>query len=144
MLSPEALPALRRALQDTDSGVRYWAALGLLMRGKAAVDGAYADLRQALDDPSPYVRIIAAEALGQNGDDRDFQRVLPLLAAHADGSQGDVFVSIAALAALDALGDKAAPVAAQINALSETRDVPDARYGNYLPRLLEDLRARFR
>ena len=144
MLRPEALAALQRALTDPDSAVRYWAALGLLMRGKAGVDAAHADLRQALDDPSPYVRIVAAEALGQHGDDRDLQRALPLLAEHAGASQGDVFVSIAALAALDALGDKAAPVSAQIKSLPETRDVPHARYGNYLPRLLEDLRARFR
>src|SRR5262249_31378606 len=70
-LDPGAVPALLRSLRDADSAVRYWAALGLLMRGDATVKAARGELTAALGDSSPYVRIAAAEALGRHGDDAD-------------------------------------------------------------------------
>ncbi|HLJ91880.1 MAG TPA: sulfatase-like hydrolase/transferase, partial [Gemmataceae bacterium] len=54
-LRPDAVAALRRSLHDSDSAVRYWAALGLLMRGQGSVDAAHEDLHAALHDASPYV-----------------------------------------------------------------------------------------
>ncbi len=42
------LDPLRAGLQDADSGVRYWAAQGLLIRGEAAVAAAREDLHAAL------------------------------------------------------------------------------------------------
>jgi len=57
------LPALVRSLNDEDSAVRYWAALGLLMRREKGVQPAHAALTRALEDRSPYVRIAAAEVL---------------------------------------------------------------------------------
>jgi len=148
MLEPEALPALKQALADAgaadaDSAVRYWAALGILMRGKAGVESAHAELTRALGDASPYVQIVAAETLARYGDEGDLQTALPLLAAHADWAKNDVFVSMAALASLDALGAKAAPLAEQIKALPDKGPAPDGRYSSYVPRLLEDLRSRF-
>ena len=38
MLRPDDLPALKSALGDDDAAVRYWAVLGILMRGRDAVD----------------------------------------------------------------------------------------------------------
>jgi uncharacterized sulfatase len=148
MLEPEALPELKRALSDTDArdadgAVRYWAALGILMRGKSGVDAAHAELTRALDDASPSVQIVAAEALGRYGDESDLQKALPLLIARADWAQNDVFESMAALASLDALGEKAAPVAERIKTLPDKGPAPDPRYSGYVPRLLEDLRSRF-
>src|SRR5262249_43953050 len=66
-LKPKALGQLREGLKDKDSAVRYWAALGILMRGSGAVAATTDELVQALTDPSNYVRIVAAEALGQFG-----------------------------------------------------------------------------
>lgn len=54
---------LAAALEADDSAVRYWGAVGLLAMGKDA-DRYRGQLRQALKDPSPFVRITAAEALG--------------------------------------------------------------------------------
>ncbi|MCK7482548.1 MAG: HEAT repeat domain-containing protein [Candidatus Moduliflexus flocculans] len=59
-----ALPKLQEGLKDGDSGVRYWAALGLAMRDAAAISAAREELRAALKDESPSVRIAAARALG--------------------------------------------------------------------------------
>ncbi len=141
MLRPDALPALKKMLADPDSAVRYWAALGILMRGEKAITANAADLRSALGDQSPHVRIIAAQALGQYGTDDDLKRVLSLLIELSDWGKNDVFVAVAALTALDALGRKAAPVAAAVRALPVKGNLPDARYGPYVPRLLQDLQA---
>ncbi len=101
-------------------------------------------MQKALKDDSPYVQIVAAQALGQYGDAADLQTALPLLIARANWSKNDVFVALAALSALDALGDKAAAVAPQIQELPAKGPAPDARYSSYVPRLLGDLQARFR
>ena len=148
LLEPESLPELRRTLADTDardadSAVRYWAALGILMRGQPGVQSAHAELARALADPSPYVQIVAAEALGRYGDEDDLQRALPLLAARADWGQNDAFISLAALASLDALADKASGAAGPIKMLPDEGPAPDERYNSYIPRLLDDLRSRF-
>src|SRR5439155_3650351 len=44
MLKPDALPALKLRLNDSDSAVRYWAALGMLMRGESGVRAAHGEL----------------------------------------------------------------------------------------------------
>lgn len=46
-LKPEALRRLKKALGDKDSGVRYWAALGILMRGREAVASNRLELARA-------------------------------------------------------------------------------------------------
>ena len=140
--SPYAVMQLRAALADGDSAVRYWAVLGLAMHGAATVQANRAAFLKALDDASPDVRIAAAEALGRYGSTADVQRVLPLLGVWADWSKNDVFTVMAALNALDALGDKAAPLSAGIKVLPNEGPTPHARYKEYPPRLLEELRAR--
>ncbi len=67
----DAVPALPKAFQDSDSAVRYRATLGVLMRGNEAVAVAHDDLIAALQD---RFRIAAAEALGQCGNEADLKR----------------------------------------------------------------------
>jgi uncharacterized sulfatase len=138
-LKPDALPQLRQSLTDTDSAVRYWAALGVLMRGQPAVTAAKADLHKALADVSPFVRIPAAQALGQHGDAADLARALPVLLEQADWHKSGTFASIAALNALGALGPKATSVVTTVQSLPDKGTSPDARYNSYIPRLLADL-----
>ena len=143
-LAPDSTPALIAALHDADSGVRYWAVLGCLMR--ATLDGGHAqkpphfDLVKLLDDPAPDVRIAAAETLVRFGGDADRARSLALLGAHADCTKNDVFTAIAALDAITMLGDKAAPLSALLKTLPEKGALPNDRFSPYIPRLLEDLR----
>ncbi len=144
MLAPEALPALKKAMTDPDSAVRYWGVLGILMRGKPAIQAAHQELRTALKDSSPDVLITAAQALGEFGTEVDLQEVLPLLANQTDWSKHSVFSSMAALNSLDALGMKASPVASVIKSMPANGPSPDARYNSYVPRLVEDLQARFK
>lgn len=139
-LEPDAVPALKRSLGDGDSAVRYWAALGLLMRREAGVGPAHHELTRALDDESPYVRIAAAEALGRFGNQADLDRALPVLGGLADWSKHNVFISLAALNAIDELGLKARPLGDTIRRIAPKGPAPHARYSSYVPRLLEDLK----
>lgn len=141
-LQPDATNALQTLLGDPDSAVRYWGAIGLLMRGPAAVGAAHPGLITALGDASPSVRIVAAEALGTFGPERDLEVALPVLTSLAHWGRNDVFTSLAALHAIEALGAKKYARAREaILALPSTGASPDARYAAYIPRILGDLQA---
>ncbi len=109
-LQSGAVPELTKAFEDSDSAVRYWAALGLLMRGKPAVQAAHGSLQAALADPSPYVRVTAAEALAQFGDADDAPLALKVLGDHSDWSHNNVFTAISALNAVEHLGPSGEPI----------------------------------
>jgi uncharacterized sulfatase len=98
-----AAPAQRQWLQDTDDGVRYWAAVGFQARQHlAAADRD--DLLSAVRDRSPVVRIEAAAALARHD---DAEAALPvLMAALADASPE---VVLHASRALQLLGPVALP-----------------------------------
>ena len=116
-LRPGATAALAKAMQDADAGVRYWGAMGALMRGDTEVKALHPQLTKALDDPSPSVRIAAAEALGRHGTEADLAKVLPMLIKLADSVENDSYVAMQALNAIDALGEKAAPLKSQLATL---------------------------
>ncbi|MDB5343470.1 MAG: Sulfatase [Schlesneria sp.] len=138
-MEPKAVPALKLLLSDSDSAVRYWGVLGLHMRGEPSVMGARQELRRALDEESPFVAIAAAQALAEFGGADDLKLALPRLVASADWSSNDVFVCVAALNSLDALEGKAAPMFDALQRLPTKGPVPDARYADYVSRLLKDL-----
>ncbi len=139
-LEPQATLHLKTSLADADSGVRYWAVLGLSMGGAPTVQEAHDELTKLLDDSSPDVKIAAAEALGRYGDEADLNRILPLLGAWANWKNNDVFTVMAALNAIGALGEKAALLKETIKTLPDDGPAPHARYKEYPPRLLEALR----
>jgi len=139
LLKPEALPKLKEGLRDQDSAVRYWAAMGLLMRGSDGVAAANEELSAALEDPSPYVRVAAASALSQYAADAEKSRAIRELVALCDRSKQDVFTAMAALNALDALGDSIMAAGEGVKRLPRKGPLPDARYAPYVPRLIEDL-----
>jgi uncharacterized sulfatase len=143
-LKPDATLQLKATLKHRDSAARYWAVLGLIMRGPNAVQSAHEELVKALDDSSPDVKIAAAEALGRYGDKADLARVLPLLGSWANLKNNDVWTVMAALNAIGALQEKAAPLSAAINTLPDDGPAPDARFKEYPTRLLEELKERFR
>jgi uncharacterized sulfatase len=97
---------IKPGLHDSDSGVRYWAAMGHLMRGGEAVKADAADLRPLLNDESPSVRIAAAWALAAFSDS-DRPAALETLKQLAPADVNGAYVSLLALNAIDNLGDKA-------------------------------------
>ena len=144
MLQPDALPVLKQAMKDSDGAARYWGVLGVLMRGQRAVENTHAELHAALKDSSTDVRIAAAQTLARFGTDADRKEVFRLLVDQADWKKHGVFSALAALNSLDALGEKAAPVSAAFSTMPTNGPVPHARYDSYIPRLVEDLQARFK
>ena len=124
-------------LKAKDSAVRYWAAMGLLIQGQKAVQDHEAELQQALHDKSASVRVIAAEALGQYGNDLSSTQALHELVRLANLNNHGLYISIMALNALDHLNAKAAPVFPQLRDLPQKHPTVPGRLGNYVPRLLE-------
>ncbi len=117
--------------------MRYWGALGLQMRGGDAVRQTHGRLARALADKSPYVRVAAAQALATDGDAAERQEALAVLSDLADPNKRDVFVVVAALNALDDLGPDGAKIKETLRDHKQTATIPHARYGTYIPRLLE-------
>jgi len=115
--SPEGISALIASFADEDPAVRYWAAMGTLIRGADAVRKAHRPLSAALEDADPSVRTAAAWALAQYGSQDDLDRALPVLVDLADLDKYGLYVALAAMNALDYLDDKAAAAADQIEKL---------------------------
>jgi uncharacterized sulfatase len=106
-MKADAVPELKKALADADSAVRYWGAMGLLMRDRPAVEAAHGELQKALADAAPCVRLAAASALSQCGTQADLEQALPVLVELAPPGKHGVNVSLMALNAIEALGPKA-------------------------------------
>jgi len=138
-LNPAALPQLQKLITDADSAVRYWAALGFLMRGPAGVGAGQAALRVALGDSSPYVRIVAAEALAAHGPAGDLAGALAVLRELAPPEKNGVLIAMAALNAIEALGPKAAPLHDLVRTMKPAGPSPDSRYDSYVPRQIATL-----
>jgi hypothetical protein len=142
--TPEDIPALRGMLQNDDSAVRYWAAMGMVIRGARAVEAARDELRAALEDPSPDVRIAAAEALIRYAAAADRKSARDALVELASWEKHDVFTALAALNAIDAAGDEARTAQDAIKKLPSKGKLPSPRYAAYVPRLIEDLLAKWK
>jgi uncharacterized sulfatase len=138
-LRPDVLPQLQQGLKADDSAVRYWAAMGLLMRGKKGVEASRGQLQAALKDPSPSVQITAARALGLYGTEDDLQAALPVLKELAPPDKNGVYVSLLALSAVDALGKKAAGLRDTLQALPRKDPAAVARAGEYVPKLRAEI-----
>ncbi|MEQ1824592.1 MAG: sulfatase-like hydrolase/transferase [Pirellula sp.] len=138
-LDPASLPELAKLLSDSDNAIRWWAVLGHRMRGDAAVKTNHQLLTIALGDESPAVRIAAAEALGLYGNEESRTAAIQSLTELAPADKNGVLVSMSALAAIEALGDKAASLKPIVANLSPNGPSPDARYNSYVPRLIKNI-----
>jgi uncharacterized sulfatase len=133
---------LEIAMKDADAGIRYWGAMGVLIRGGEEVRKTHASLTKALADAAPDVRIAAAEALGKYGSEEDLGAALDVLIALADSEKNNSYVAIHALNAIDALGKKAAPLKQRVAALATVDPKSPARVNReYASRLVEWLQA---
>ncbi|MDX1382095.1 MAG: HEAT repeat domain-containing protein, partial [Thermoanaerobaculia bacterium] len=130
-------------LSAADAGVRYWGCVGALVRGEPAVALLREPLRALLDDPSPAVRLTAAEALGRYGDAADLQRALRVLLAAASLETQDLAVAATALEAIDALDRRALALLDEVQRLPvEHPKVPweqSARVPELVDRIVAEL-----
>lgn len=128
--------SLLAGFEDADGAVRYWAAMGLLMRGTSAVGEGLDQLRTALADESPYVQIVAAGALWKQALSDDRTKAAEVLGQRVDPSTNNAFVTLAALSAIDAIGIENLPeLEGSLSAYSWTPEVPHDRYREYVPQL---------
>jgi uncharacterized sulfatase len=142
MVGSDDLPFLQAFLKDSDSAVRYWGVMGVLIRGGDVVSKSKTELLAALKDESMFVRIVAAHALCKHGDADNLRLGLDCLVDQARWrSVDDVFVSLAAVNVLDSLDAKVALVRDAIKTLAETGPLPSKRYQGYVGRVLEKMRA---
>ncbi len=137
----DVLGDIVKAFDDSDSAVRYWAAMGILMREARAVKKTRLTLLKALLDDSPSVRVIAAQALGQYGGDGDAASALDVLLELADLDKNSVFVAMLAINGLDAMGDRAAGAKDRIAGLPKKANRDTPRVGNYVGNLLRKILA---
>jgi uncharacterized sulfatase len=127
---------LEKGLSDADSGVRYWSAMGLLIRGTQAVRETAPALRRLLDGTSANAAIAAAEALARYGSETERAAALETLASWADPARGSAFAAMAALNALEEAGASARPLAQRLRGLPvKDGRLPQRAVGNYLERL---------
>ncbi|NLT77152.1 MAG: sulfatase-like hydrolase/transferase [Planctomycetes bacterium] len=121
---PQALPALKTSLTDPDSAVRYWAVVALEALGVEAVPALDA-MENALDDPSPNVRFVAAGVLCRLGRG---ERALPVLTAGLNDPRETVVLHAART--LELLGDKARPAVESMERARRRYVKPDGSYTN--------------
>ncbi len=113
------------------------------MRGTDGLKAAQMELGKALADESPYVRIVAAEALGRYGTDAELKQALPVLVNLAAIDKHGLHVSVAALNALDHLGARAAGAKAAIQALPVTDAAVSPRQKEYNRQLVKHILTNF-
>jgi uncharacterized sulfatase len=105
-----SIKQLTPLLKDEDPAVRYWAVTGLAILSQktpGVIDSAaLKPLRDALDDPAPMVRVVAAEAVAQAAEETDAAAIDTLVAAVKDD---DPWLRLWAVNALDRLDEKAYP-----------------------------------
>jgi uncharacterized sulfatase len=133
---------LASSLKDAEAGVRYWAAVGLLIRGGETVTRGRDALAAVLADESPSVAIAAAEALAAHGTPDDLPTAMDTLLRHADSGPNDSYVAMLALNAIANLGDKAKPYLDRIAKLSVVDPKSPARVNKeYTSNLIARLKA---
>lgn len=129
---------LLKRLEHEESAVRYWAALGMLALGEPMVARYTGPLRELQHDQSPSVRVVATEALARYSGKEASAASLQLLLELACPKKDSIYIRLAALNALDRLGDKARPGMATIK--SWPTDVPkDDRAAAGIPRLINKI-----
>lgn len=132
-----ALPKLQIGLNDLDSAIRYWSALGILIRGQRAFDATDSKIRRTLEDDNPVVQVVAAEILATYGNDDDLHRALQRLVELARPDEYGAYVAIEALNSVENLGEKAKSIESAILANEELDPVAPWRGANeFVIRLL--------
>ncbi len=102
--SEDALPELRAAFDEPDPAIRYWAALGILVRGAAGFEAAEAAISEAAGDDSLSVRVPALEAISRYAVQADADAAVDALGELARPAENGAYLAMEALTVIEALG----------------------------------------
>lgn len=138
-LKDDEVPFLIKGFNDPDSAVRYWSAMGLLMRKENGVKAGKDVLKKHITDESPSVRIACAWALGLYGDESDLKIVLETLKELAAPDKNGVYTALLALNAIDNLGLKAEGLREYLKSINPVDKNAPQRMGEYIPRIISDI-----
>ena len=130
-------------LSHREPGVRYWAAMGLMLRGREAVIGNVPALVARFDDESPAVRVMAAETLLRTGCHPQTPAIQVLVQSCADGPAPPA-LAIQALNAVDDLGWVGLEVILMLPQEAGSQPEKSRNHGDYRKRLLERLTSKMR
>ena len=117
---PEHVGTIKPYLAHADSAARFWAAVALARLGPEAQPAAD-ELGELLDDPSPSVRVAAAETLCRLGREKEALPAIVDALKHDDSR-----VRLQAAMAVVAIGEKARPVVADIEAAFNAKTPPSS------------------
>ncbi len=133
----DLLDRLREGFEDSDPAIRYWAVVGVRVRGQEAFDALTEEVRARLaEDDNPSVRIAAAEVLGLHGTEDDLENALGALTELAPPDVNGAYVAIAAVNAIDNLGDKADPIRPMLAEMPTEDPSAPGRANDYVHRLV--------
>lgn len=121
-----------------DPAVRFWAAVGLLSQGESAYPTAERTILELFQDPAPEVRIVAAESLVRFGDAQYADAALSQLLDYANVLENDLFVSVAAMNAIDYVDDaaKREEYLTAIQNLPRVNPELEGKFRSYIDRLI--------
>jgi len=123
-------------LSDADPTIRYWLITGLLIHHASIAELPMDDIRNLLNDPSPSVRIVAAELLIKTGNDDDINNALALLAKLSNPQKQHPITAAFALNAVDYVGEAAYPIYEKLKKFPN-KQTKSTRTQKYAPRMLE-------
>lgn len=109
-------------LNDADSGVRFWAVVGLMNAGSEKKEY-IPQIEKLLTDESPTVQIVAAELLCKLGESED---ALPVLTKWVNDER--MWLTLYAARTIQEIGEEARPIVPEINRVLDKLSVdPGAR-----------------
>lgn len=137
--SPGDLTELLEHRAARDSASRFWLARGLLLR--AQLDMSRSEciraIRSVANDPSPYARSIANEALARFGTPAEREVAIEGLLRMADVRSEGLFAALTALNSLDWCTPSKQQVATALDGIPQLTPNLNSRYQTYIPRMIE-------
>ena len=132
----EAIPALIAGLDHEDPAFRYWAVIGIHIRGGEALAAAIDAVRHALNDDNPSVRIAAAAALGEHGGEEERRRAADTLRTLISPVENGAYAAVAALNAAAVLAEHGVSMREDIAGIPLQDPNAPARANDYVRRLV--------
>jgi uncharacterized sulfatase len=132
---------MQDSLDDPDSAVRYWAALGVGILGPDPEHADRSELDKLLDDPSNAVRIATAELLIRHGSADERREAVETLLGCADMTRTGIWDAVFALGTLDALALDDDPFSEVLRKLPRQSPGVHEKFSRYVGRLLDRMTA---